>query len=100
MCCLCWGMSVLSATLCGLAPCFRTLQVFSAMASAGTGAPVAKALVTDLVTVIIQKFEQEKLGVVQAADQIEEALRGMGLLYVMEINPRQIGFDPCTRFGR
>jgi len=48
---------------------------------------------------ILSRVDRDSLGLVQAADLLEQALLASDLLYVMEINPRQVGFDPCNRDG-
>ena len=53
----------------------------------------------DAVDAIIAKVEQDTLGIVQAADQLEDAFRAMDLMYVSHIPSRQVGFDPVNRDG-
>ena len=46
---------------------------------------------------VIALCQQGRLGIVQSADRCEEFLKAEGLLYVMRINCRLIGFDPSNR---
>ena len=52
---------------------------------------------TDEVRMIIDSFEAERLGLVQAADLIEVALKAKGLLQRMSIPPTLVGVDPGNR---
>ena len=52
---------------------------------------------SDPVVSVLRRFEAEQLGTVQAADLSEAALKDMGYLYIMDINPRQVGFDPVNK---
>jgi hypothetical protein len=53
----------------------------------------------DPVNVILARFEADELGIVQAADALEEAFRQKKLLYEMDIAPRSVGIDPTNRDG-
>ena len=48
---------------------------------------------------ILDRVDRDALGLVQAADLLEEAFAAKGLMYTMDINPRQVGFDPANRHG-
>ena len=60
---------------------------------------VAGASGHDRISQILARIERDELGLVQGADLLEKALEDKTLLYTMEINPRQVGFDPCNRDG-
>lgn len=51
----------------------------------------------DPVVIILRRFEADELGIVKAADMLEQAFKTLGMLYDMVINPRQVGFDPINR---
>ena len=53
----------------------------------------------DAVNAILARFESDDLGIVQAADALEDAFRQKGLLYEMDIAPRLVGIDPTNRDG-
>ena len=48
----------------------------------------------DPIAEIISKSEKGELGIVQAADLLEAAFSDKGLLYKMDIVPRQVGSSP------
>ena len=48
---------------------------------------------------ILAKVDADSIGIVQAADLLEQAFRDGNLLYEMVIHPRQVGFDPVNRDG-
>ena len=49
------------------------------------------------IAMVIQQCEKGLMGIVQAGDLLEELLREAGLTYTMQINPRQMGFDPSIK---
>jgi hypothetical protein len=51
----------------------------------------------DAVVDIMKRYEANCLGIVKAADLLEDAFKSKGLMYEMSINPRQVGFDPSNR---
>jgi hypothetical protein len=55
--------------------------------------------VPDAIDRLVSEVEADRLGIVAAADRMEAEFRKMGLLYEMDIAPRQVGFDPCNRDG-
>ena len=76
----------------------------AASSDAGGLAPVGEVshLASDTkaaVAEILRKVDSNVMGIVQAGDAIEKALRAGGLLYEMDINPRQVGWDPINRDG-
>jgi hypothetical protein len=52
---------------------------------------------SDPVVSTLSRYGTDQLGIVQSADLIEAALKDAGYLYSMDINPRQVGFDPSNR---
>jgi hypothetical protein len=54
---------------------------------------------SDPVNVILARFEADELGIVQAADALEDAFRLKNLLYEMDIAPRLVGIDPTNGTG-
>ena len=48
----------------------------------------------DPVASIIKMVEGQVVGAVKGADLLEAAFRKMGLLYEMDINCRQVGWNP------
>ena len=53
--------------------------------------------VKDPIVDILRRYEADEVGIVKAADLLEQSLKNQGLLYEMAINPRQVGFDPINR---
>jgi hypothetical protein len=53
----------------------------------------------DAIESIILQVEDDSMGIVAAGDMLEKTFRTMGLLYDMDIHPRQVGFDPVNRDG-
>jgi hypothetical protein len=51
----------------------------------------------DVILEIVGKVEQDSIGLVQAADLIENEFRKRGELYDMQMHSRQVGFDPTNR---
>ena len=50
-----------------------------------------------LVDKCLEEYSKEALGIQAAADQMESALRATGFMYDMDIDCRQVGFDPHNR---
>ena len=67
--------------------------------SGGATGPSTPAPPDDPVLKILFDLDAERMGVVQAANLIIEALQQMGLVYTMRINVREVGFDPTNRDG-
>jgi hypothetical protein len=44
-------------------------------------------------------MDRGEMGMVQVADCLEAALNKRGYVYVMDIGPRMVGFDPVNRDG-
>ena len=51
------------------------------------------------IAALVAQVEAETIGIVTAADKLEAEFREAGLMYDMDINPRQCGFDPENRGG-
>ena len=51
------------------------------------------------IVALVAQVEAETIGIVIAADKLEAEFREAGLMYDMDINPRQCGFDPENRGG-
>jgi hypothetical protein len=61
--------------------------------------PLTAGASLDPVAQVIADVAADRLGIVAAADALEQHFKTLGLSYVMTINPRQVGFDPCNRDG-
>jgi hypothetical protein len=48
---------------------------------------------------VIRQSGSAALGVVAAADKLQKMFASAGLMYEMDVNPRQVGFDPSNRDG-
>ena len=48
---------------------------------------------------LMAKMDRGEMGMVQVADCLEAALNKRGYVYVMDIGPRMVGFDPVNRDG-
>jgi len=53
----------------------------------------------DSINLLFKALDEGSVGLVQAADKIEEELSARGHRYIMDIAPRQVGIDPINRDG-
>ena len=74
--------------------CLRPPQLAPAIAMANLAPQQEIVDVKDPIVDILRRYEADELGIVKAADLLEQSLKKQGLLYDMVINPRQVGFDP------
>jgi hypothetical protein len=51
----------------------------------------------DSIHKLVDDFENDKIGLVKASEQLFCALEAKDLVYKMFLDPRQVGMDPCNR---
>jgi len=88
--------------LCLLARVFASVAFSSvAMMSSGVGMPPPAGVTAlkECVNSLLGKLDANEIGLVQAADLIEDELVKGGYGHTMIIAPRQVGLDPANRDG-
>ena len=58
---------------------------------------VTDAMAATRVAGTLAQVRDERLDLVEAAASLGNIFHGMGLAYSPQINPRQVGLDPCNR---
>ena len=78
---------------------FRSCFAFGSSPLPGNSPPSGVNMSHMTINEIMLAVAEEKIGMIKASALIEERLHLDKLSYSMQINPRQVGFDPCNRDG-